>query len=79
MQTIDISELTPKILELLGRGHPGEELFITDKEHPVAKLILVSIGREPEPKDRKIGLSKSIVWMSPDFNEPLEDFAEYMQ
>ena len=79
MQTIDISELTPKILEMLGKGLPGEEIFITDKEHPVARLILVSLEKEAERKDRKIGMSDSVAWMSPDFNEPLEEFSEYMQ
>ena len=41
MQVIDISELPPQIRELLSKIHSGEELFIVDKEQPVAKLILI--------------------------------------
>ncbi|MGH9841512.1 MAG: DUF2281 domain-containing protein [Blastocatellia bacterium] len=37
-------------------------------------------SKQPEtpPKRRQAGLSDSIIWISPDFDEPLEDFKEYM-
>ncbi len=32
---------------------------------------------EPELKQREFGYFKGKIWMSPDFDEPLDDFAEY--
>ncbi len=34
--------------------------------------------KEQKPKKRKFGSAKGMVKMSPDFDEPLEDFKEYM-
>ncbi|MGL5195221.1 MAG: DUF2281 domain-containing protein [Chroococcales cyanobacterium] len=31
-----------------------------------------------EAKKRQRGSAKGQIWMSPDFDEPLEDFQEYM-
>lgn len=33
---------------------------------------------QPEVKQRKSGQLKGKVWMSPDFDEPLEDMKDYM-
>ena len=30
------------------------------------------------PKERKLGLAKGLIKIAPDFDEPLEDFKEYM-
>ena len=78
MQTIDISQLSPQTIEILTQIQSGEELCITDHEQLIAKLILVHTSQPAPPQPRQIGLSNSVIWMSPDFNEPLEDFAEYM-
>ena len=82
MQVIDISELTPHAQELLNNVGAGEELLIVAQEQTVAKLVRVNGREESAPnvvkRKRRAGLSDSIVWISPDFDEPLEDFAEYM-
>lgn len=78
MQIIDLSELTPQTQELLSWIKSGEEIIITFDNEPLAKLVLVNGHADNKPKRRQAGLSNSVVWMSPDFNEPLEDFAEYM-
>lgn len=79
---IDISEFTTKLKDLIVSLKGDEEIIITASNQPVAKLTAV---REPvieeaavAPKRRQSGLTKGAAWMSPDFNEPLEDFAEYM-
>ncbi len=78
MQVIDISELTPAIRELLSKIKSGEEIIITINNQPVAKIVLVNGQIVLARKHRQAGMIQGEAWMSPDFNEPLEDFAEYM-
>ena len=78
MQTIDIYELTPQAQELLSKIESGEEIIITSDSKPVAKIILVNGQIVPKRKRRRAGTAKGTFWMAPDFNEPLEDFKEYM-
>lgn len=84
MQSIDISELTAQGQELINQILAGEELIITADDQPVAKIVRLngqSQTQEPNASPRKrrqAGLTKGVAWMSPDFDEPLEEFAEYM-
>ena len=41
--------------------------FLKQKAKPKTKL-----------KERQLGAAKGLITMSPDFDEPLEDFKEYM-
>ncbi len=79
---LDFSELTPQAQALLNNLQPGEEIIITTEEKPVFKLTPlnghVNSEQVPTRKRRQVGLSNTIIWISPDFDEPLEDFAEYM-
>jgi prevent-host-death family protein len=75
---IDISEFTGKIKELIVRLQRDEEIVITANSHPVARLVAVEEKSQETPPRRRAGLTEGSAWMSPDFNEPLEDFAEYM-
>jgi hypothetical protein len=45
-----------------------------------AELELVASGTEPSPKEplKGFGCLRGKISMSPDFDEPLEDFKEYM-
>jgi antitoxin (DNA-binding transcriptional repressor) of toxin-antitoxin stability system len=78
MQIIDISDLTPQTHQLLNWIKSGQEIIITFENQPVAKLILVNGQTSGTHQRRQAGMIKGEAWMSPDFNEPLEDFAEYM-
>ncbi len=76
---MDISEFTLKIKELIAGLKRDEEIIITADNQPVARLTAVN-GQTSEqlktkPKRRQAGLSESIIWISPDFDEPLEDFS----
>jgi antitoxin (DNA-binding transcriptional repressor) of toxin-antitoxin stability system len=76
---IDISESDISVKDLLARLKGDQEIIITSSNHPVAKLTAVNEPEiEPTTGRRQSGLTKGAAWMSPDFNEPLEDFAEYM-
>ena len=55
---------------------PGEELVLTAEGQPDALVTRPTHARWPSQpgtaKDRSF-------WMAPDFDAPLEDFAEYME
>lgn len=67
-----------KLLELIEAVMKGEEVAIAKDNQPVVKLVAIP----PAKKKRwpsKAGSAKGMVWMSDDFDEPLEEFKEYME
>jgi prevent-host-death family protein len=75
--TVTVEEAQAKLKELIHRLAPGEEVVITDNQQPVAKLVGERLDRRPRPA---AGLGKgSILYMAPDFDEPLAEFQEYME
>jgi antitoxin (DNA-binding transcriptional repressor) of toxin-antitoxin stability system len=74
---ISVEEAQTKLKELVGKLAPGEELILTEGQRPVAKLI----GERPARPSRPApGLGKgSILYIAPDFDEPMEEFQEYME
>lgn len=81
--TMNVSEFATKVEEVIANLKRDEELILTgDQNQVVAKLVPACESAMPEaeakPKRRQLGLIEGPAWMSPDFNEPLEDFAEYM-
>ena len=75
MQQVDITEAQVQITQLLQSALRGEEIIITRDNQPILKLIQFS----PPPKRRQRGSAKGQIWMAPDFDEPLENFREYME
>jgi prevent-host-death family protein len=71
MKVVNIHEAKAHLSEYLKAVESGEEIVIARRNKPVARLVAV----EPEqPKKRRpFGLAKGKVWISPDFNEPLDD------
>lgn len=73
MKSVTIAEASEKLSELIDAALRGEEVIIT-KDDSVVKLISdSSVKRYPA----KAGSAKSMVWMSDDFDEPLEEFKDY--
>jgi prevent-host-death family protein len=72
MTQLDISQAKSNLANLLDLAIQGEEIIITHNDQPVAKI-------SPIKRPLKRGTAKSKVWMSDDFNEPLEDFQEYRE
>lgn len=73
-------ELGPATADLVAEIKTGEEIVLTDHAQPVAKLVAIRDGEAaslalPQPKFECL---KGQIWMAPDFDEPLEDFREYM-
>ena len=76
MQSITVAEAAQKLPDLIDAAIRGEEIVITKDDHSVVKLIPAStIKRYPA----KAGSAKGEIWMSDDFDEPLEEFKEYME
>ena len=75
--TITVEEAQAKLREIIDRLAPGEEVVITENQHPVAKLIGERPARPPRPAP---GLGKgSILYIAPDFDETPEEFKEYIE
>ena len=76
MTTISIQEAEAKLSELIRSLKPGEEVVITEDDHPVARLVHAAALQA----GRRLGTLKgTVTYMAPDFDEPLDDFGEYMQ
>jgi len=72
MTQLDISQAKSNLSNLLDLALEGQEIVITQDNQPVAKI-------SPIQKPLKRGSAKGMVWMSDDFDAPLEDFKEYME
>jgi prevent-host-death family protein len=78
--TVTIEQAGGKLPQLIKKVSCGEEVVITQGSEPVAKLVSIS-GTASESKPHpKFGSGKGLlVYMAPDFDAPLEDFADYME
>lgn len=70
--TISIADAKAHLEELIGGLLPGQEVVITDRTQPVAKLV----GQRAMP--RRPGSAKGKLRILVDDEEHLEDFKEHM-
>lgn len=73
MSHIDVHQAKSRLEELIEQVARGEEVIITKSNQPVGRLSGVTGKRR-----RRFGSVKGEIWMSDDFDEPLEDFRAYM-
>jgi antitoxin (DNA-binding transcriptional repressor) of toxin-antitoxin stability system len=73
MQTVTVTEAAEKLTELIDAALRGEEIVITKGD------CLIRLTPNKLVKNRQPGTAKGQVWMSDDFDEPLEEFKEYME
>lgn len=75
----------PRTLPLIAVSHlselvsgmvPGEEIVLTENGAPAA--VVTRPTRNSWPSTPGTAKDRSF-WMAPDFDAPLEDFAEYME
>lgn len=77
MATITLQDAQSNLAAVIHRLGPGEEVVILENEQPVAKLVATPPPAAPKP--RQLGTMRgSVVYMAPDFDAPLDDFAEYV-
>ncbi len=74
MQQVALKEAETRLAELIGMVAGGEEVVITKDDGSGFKIIPFFYKR-PYPK---FGSAAGLIEMSDDFDEPLEDFGEYM-
>jgi len=75
--TVTIEEAQAKLKELVHQLAPGDEIIITENDQAVARLRSGS----GHPIKRPLpGLGKgSVLFMAPDFDEPLDEMKEHTQ
>ena len=76
MYRIELERAKAEIESVLQTALDGEEIIITQNEQPVLKLVPIPAAK---PRRRQSGSARGMITISDDFDEPLEDFAEYMQ
>lgn len=74
MTTVTVEQARSQLDDLLEAARAGEEIVIADDNRPAVKLVPV----DSPPPNRKAGSAKGKIIMSDDFDEPLEDFEDYM-
>ena len=75
METYTIETAQDSLSQLLSDAHKGKTIVITAENGWAVKLVPTSIATK---KPRRAGSARGQVWMADDFDDPLEDFAEYM-
>ena len=74
MQQFNIAEAKSHFSELVKLAMLGEEIVIAKDNKPLLKLVPVTLPR----KERKPGTAKEqILFVAPDFDQPLPDFKDY--
>lgn len=75
MRQVSIQEAQVQFLGLIEAALQGEEIIITQGGQPILKFVMID---QPKPP-RQRGSAKGLITIADDFDEPLEDFAEYME
>jgi prevent-host-death family protein len=68
MTQVNIHEAKTQLSRLLAKVAAGEEVIIARNGEPVARLVPV----EPSRKKRVLGLDAGKIWISPDFDDPVD-------
>jgi len=73
VKLVNIHEAKTHLSRLIQEAMEGEEIVIARGNVPLVRLVLVESAR---PR-RSLGWAKGQVTMAPDFDGPLDDFADY--
>jgi len=68
MTQVNIHEAKTQLSRLLKKVAEGEEVVIARNGEPVARLVPV----EPPRKKRILGQYAGEIWISPDFDDPVD-------
>jgi len=74
MRRVTLDEAKTHLDELFEAAISGEEVFVTTNEGVSIQLV----PRVVHKRKRQFGSANGAIIMAPDFDEPLEDFKEYM-
>lgn len=73
MKPVDLAEAKEHLDELVEQASRGEDVVIVKDDRPLARLVPIQ-----EKRERRFGSAKGQIKIAEDFDEPLEDFREYM-
>ncbi len=74
MHKLALKEAELKLADLINEVANGEEVIIIREDGKAFEIIPATALTH---KRRLIGVAKGQIWMSDDFDEPLEDFEAY--
>jgi len=74
MQQIALELVKEPLLQLIEQAAHGEEVVITKGNQPFVKLVPAI----KQKKQRQFGSAKGLIEIADDFDEPLEEFQEYI-
>ena len=77
MTRVDFQEAQAHLMELIEQAVGGDEILITRKGIPVARLVSATAVSRLNTGKRTFGSAKGLITIADDFDAPLEDFAEY--
>jgi len=75
MLQVNVHEAKTNLSKLIQKVVDGEEVVIAKGNQPIIKLVLIE---NLKPR-RRLGTAKGKIKIADNFDEPLEDFKEYMQ
>ncbi len=76
MTQVTIHQAKTNLSKLIAKVMEGEEVVIAKRDQPLVRLEVI----RPAKPERKIGWGKGLIkYIAPDFDAPLEEFAEYME
>jgi prevent-host-death family protein len=70
---VKIHEAKTNLSRLLAAVEGGDEVVVQRGNTPIAKIVAYS----PPAGKRQLGTWKGKIWISPDFDEPLDEFEDY--
>ena len=72
---VSVTEAAANLNELIQAAIDGEEVILLNGDRSAIRLMPIGMIKP----DRKPGSAKGLIWMSDDFDDPLEEFKEYME
>ena len=76
MPQIDIAQAQISLSELIEKVISGKEVVITKNDQAVVKLVAVAPVNQR--RSHLFGSDSDLISISDDFDEPLEDFQDYL-
>ena len=73
VQRVGLEEAMTHLIDLINAAMRGEDVVIVKDERSMVRLVPM-----PPKPGRQAGSAKGMIKMADDFDEPLEDFDEYM-
>jgi len=73
VKIVNVHEAKTHLSRLIEEALAGEEIIIARGNEPVVRLVLVESARP----QRSLGWAKGQIRMAEDFDESIDDFAEY--